>query len=103
MFKGYVPMKGKRPTESVKGRTEFYELGEVEHLLEYGGVLKDEIIMIDIDNKEQSKILDKILKDLDIKCNRLKTSRGMHFYFKNTDVTTNCIAKFTAILVFPLP
>lgn len=97
MFKGYVPMKGKRPTESVKGRTEFYNLGEVEHLLEYGGVLKDEIIMIDIDNKEQSKILDKILKDFNIKCNRLKTSRGMHFYFKNTDVTTNCIAKFTAI------
>lgn len=97
MFKGYIPMKGKRPTEKVKGRTEFYNLEEVEHLHEYGGILADEYIMIDIDDREQGEILNNILIDLGIKCNKLKTSRGMHFYFINTGVSTNCIAKSTAI------
>ena len=97
MFKGYIPLKGKRPTEKVKDRKEFYELHEVEHLQEYGGILGDDFIMIDIDDIEQSEILNKIINDLSIKCNTLKTSRGMHFYFKNTTVTTNAIQKSSAI------
>lgn len=97
MFKGYIPLKGKRPTEKVKDRKEFYELYEVEHLQEYGGILEDDYIMIDIDDIDQSEILNKIVNDLSIKCNTLKTSRGMHFYFKNTSVTTNAIQKSSAI------
>ena len=97
MFKGYIPLKGKRPTEKVKDRKEFYELHEVEHLQEYGGILGDDFIMIDIDDIEQSEILNKIINDLSIKCNTLKTSRGMHFYFKNTTVTTNAIQKSSAV------
>lgn len=90
-------MKAKRPTEKVKGRTEFYELHEVEHLQEFGGILEDDYIMIDIDDSEQAEILNKIIDDLNIKCNKLKTSRGRHFYFKNTTMINNCIGKQTAI------
>lgn len=97
MFKGYMPMKGKRPTEKVKDRTEFYEISEVEHLHEYGGILSDEYIMIDIDDQIQADTLNKIIKDLNINCNMLKTSRGRHFYFKNTNVSANAIGKSTAI------
>ena len=97
MFKGYIPLKGKRPTEKVKDRKEFYELHKVEHLQEYGGILEDDYIMIDVDDVDQANILNKIITDLDIKCNKLKTSRGMHFYFKNTSVSTNAIQKSSAI------
>lgn len=97
MFKGFIPMKGKRPTEKVRGRTNFYELEEVEHLNEYGGVLSDDFIMIDVDEYEQSETLLKIINDLNIKCNMIQTSRGKHFYFKNTQVTSNAIQKVTAI------
>lgn len=97
MFKGFIPMKGKRPTEKVRGRKEFYELEEVEHLNEYGGVLSDDYIMIDVDDLEQSNTLLKIINDLNIKCNILKTSRGKHFYFKNTNVAANAIQKVSAI------
>ncbi len=92
MFKGYVPMTGKKPAEPIKNRTEFHLLEEVDHLYEYGGVLKDDIILVDSDFKEESDVLLKIIKDLKINCNILKTTRGIHMYFKNTDVTGNKIA-----------
>ncbi len=91
IFKGFIPTKGKKPIESIKGRTSFYSLGDVSHLGSYGGVLKDDVILIDSDDEEQSKILFKIIQDLDIKCNVIQTDRGKHFYFKNTDVKSNKI------------
>ena len=89
LFKGYIPnggKDGKRPTEDYKNRITFYTLEEVKPLKSYGGVLKDDIIQIDIDDFEQSEIVFKIIEDLNINCHVLKTTRGKHFYFKNTDV-----------------
>lgn len=91
MFKGYIPTKGKQPTESIKGRASFYPLGEVEHLQSYGGILKDDVIMVDSDDGEESEILYKIVQDNKIQCNVLKTTRGKHFYFKNTNIKSNKI------------
>lgn len=84
MFKGYVGMKGKRPIESIKSRSEFSSLDQVKDLEEYGGVLSDEYILIDIDSKEESEVLQKIIQDKGINCTIIKTTRGKHFYFKNT-------------------
>ena len=97
MFKGYIPTNGKRPTEKVKGRTSFYTLDEVKELNEYGGILKDEYIMIDVDDRVQSIILKQMLDDLEIKYHSLKTTRGMHFYFLNTNVNVNAISVTTAV------
>lgn len=60
LFKGYLPLggkEGKTPTEEYKDRTEFYNLKEVENLNGYGGVLKDDLIQIDVDNQEQAETL----------------------------------------------
>ena len=92
IFKGFMPTKGKKPIESIKGRTSFYSLGDVSHLGSYGGVLKDDVILVDSDNGDESDILFKIIQDLDIKCNVIQTDRGKHFYFKNTDVKSNKIS-----------
>lgn len=97
MFKGYIPTRGKRPTESVKGRSQFYTMDEVKDLAEYGGVLDDNYIMVDVDDRVQSIILKQILDDLEIKYHSLKTTRGMHFYFLNTNVNSNAIAVTTAV------
>ena len=91
IFKGFVPTKGKRPIESIRGRAEFYPLEEVKHLESYGGVLKDDVILVDSDDDNESDILFKIIQDLDINCNVIQTTRGKHFYFKNTDVKSNKI------------
>ena len=89
MFKGYIPTggpDGKKATEKYKNRTEFYDLADVEKLNSFGAVLGDEIIQIDVDDYEQSEILYNIVKSENIKCNILKTSRGKHFYFINTNI-----------------
>ncbi|WP_195251847.1 phage/plasmid primase, P4 family [Romboutsia sp. 1001713B170207_170306_H8] len=97
MFKGYIPTNGKRPTEEYKNRTEFYNLSDVEKLNSYGAVLSDEIIQIDIDDEEQSEIVFDIIQEQNIQCNILKTSRGKHFYFLNTNMDRRKQGYVTAI------
>ncbi len=97
MFKGYVEMKGKRPTEPIKGRTEFSALEDVKDLQEYGGVLSDDIILVDVDNMTEAEQLNHIINDMGIQCTKIQTTRGMHFYFKNTGVRSNSIHKLSAI------
>lgn len=97
MFKGYVETRGKKTIEAVKGRTEFWSLEEVKHLKEYGGVLADDMILVDIDNREEAEKLNYILDDMGINCTKIETSRGMHFYFKNNGVKSNSIHKSNAI------
>ncbi|MDS1005376.1 phage/plasmid primase, P4 family [Clostridium sporogenes] len=100
MWKGYIPTggrDGKHPTEEYKDRTEFYKLEEVEKLQSYGGVLKDNIIQIDIDDKEQSDILYKIIKELNINTTVLQTTRGKHFYFLNPGIERRKQGYYTAL------
>lgn len=97
MFKGYIPTNGKKPTEEYKNRTEFYSLSDVEKLNSYGAVLSDEIIQIDIDDEEQSEIVFDIIQKQNIQCNILKTSRGKHFYFLNTNMDRRKQGYLTAI------
>lgn len=92
-----MPTNGKKPTEEYKNRTEFYKLEDVEKLKSYGGVLKDEIIQIDIDDFEKSEIVFKIVNDLNISCNVLETTRGKHFYFLNNNIERRKQGYSTAI------
>ncbi|EJE7235422.1 DNA primase, partial [Clostridium botulinum] len=100
MFKGYIPTggkDGKKPTEEYKDRVDFYSLEDVESLNSYGGVLKDNIIQIDIDDKEQSDILYKIIKELNINTTVLQTTRGKHFYFLNPGIERRKQGYYTAL------
>lgn len=86
IFKGYIPTMGKNPIEKYKNRNDFYTLDDVTKLESYGGVLKNEVIQIDVDDKNQSDKLLKIIENLNINCNILETTRGKHFYFNNTGI-----------------
>lgn len=89
IFKGYIPLKGKKPIESYRGRKEFYSFEYIRKTdSDYGGVLKDDIVQIDIDSTEEAEIVKRIVTELDIQCNILKTDRGMHFYFINAGLRT---------------
>lgn len=90
LFKGYLPTKNKKCLISWKNNeSALLNLDEVKRFDEYAGVLSEETILIDIDNFEQSEILFKIVSDLQLKCVVYETSRGKHFYFKNSGVKTN--------------
>jgi putative DNA primase/helicase len=100
VWKGYIPTggkDGKTPAEEYKNRTEFYSLSDVEKLDSYGGVLDDNLIQIDVDNEEQSNVLYKIVQTLKINSTVLQTSRGKHFYFKNSNIEKRKQGYSTAI------
>ena len=92
-FKGYVPTKDKKCLLKFKGKSsdELQTYEQVKNLPEYAGILADNIILIDVDNYEQSELLFKIITDLKIKCRIYGTTRGKHFLFVNDSVDTNKI------------
>lgn len=87
-FKGYVETKDKKCIEKFKNRTDFKTYRQVKSLPEFAGILATDIILIDIDDFEQSEKLFNIVKDLQLKCRVYQTSRGKHFLFKNITVET---------------
>lgn len=90
LFKGYVPTKNKKCLQAFKGKpTKNYR--QVKNLSEFAGILAEDIILIDIDDFEQSEILMKIVEDQQLRCRVYETSRGKHFLFKNDGVESNKI------------
>ena len=85
LFKGYVPTKDKKCRTPFKGKN-LQTLKDVYNLPEYAGVLAEDVILIDVDDLEQSDILFKIIEDNEIRCRIYQTSRGKHFLFKNNGV-----------------
>ncbi len=97
LFRGYVPTKNKRATIKFKDSPALpYE--QVATLDEYAGVLNDNTVLIDIDDKEQSDILMDIVEELQIDCRVYQTTRGRHFLFRNDKRITKC-ATDTALAV----
>ena len=86
LFKGYVATKNKKCLEKFKGRTDFKSYEEVKDLPEFAGILGDETVLIDIDDKAQSEILMNIVEKLQLDCRVYQTTRGRHFLFKNNGI-----------------
>jgi len=98
IFKGYIPLKGKKPMEEYKNPKDFYNYDYIRKTKgDYGAVLKDDIVQIDLDSLEEAEVIKTIISDLNIKCSILKTDRGMHFYFKNTDLDTRKVKSKTPV------
>lgn len=94
LFKGYVITNNKKSTEKLRGRDDFKTYEQVKNLPEFAGVLSESTILIDIDDKEESDIMLKIIKGEKLKCRVYETTRGKHFLFKNDlqkTNKTNCI------------
>lgn len=93
LFRGYVPTKNKECLMSFKGKdsSELKTLEEVQDLPEYAGVLEDGIVLIDIDDKDQSETMLDIIDDMNLNCKVFMTRRGKHFLFSNLDANGNYI------------
>lgn len=90
-FRGYVPTKNKKaiiPYDGVPDH-ELPTYDEVKDLDEFAGVLANDVILIDVDDAEQSDILMDIVEDLQLDCRVYQTTRGRHFLFKNNGVKSN--------------
>lgn len=85
-YKGYIRTKDKSSIDKFKGVDSLRSFEEVKDLSEYAGVLAENVILIDVDDREQSEILMDIVDDLNVRCRVYKTTRGMHFLFMNDHV-----------------
>lgn len=86
LYKGYTKNDGKRPVDKIKGVTSFRTLEEVQGFDSYGGVLADNVILVDIDDRDQSEKLMEIIEAKQINCRVIETSRGRHFLFVNNGI-----------------
>ena len=84
LFKGYVRTRDKKCLDKFKDAP-LRTLEEVKDLPEYAGILANGIILIDIDDQEQSEILMEIVEDKQIDCRVYQTTRGRHFVFRNPE------------------
>lgn len=85
IYKGFVPTRNKHCLKKFKNAP-LMSYEEVKDLDEFAGIIRDDIIMVDLDDGEQADLLMDIVEDLQLKCIVMKTTRGKHFYFKNTEV-----------------
>lgn len=86
IFRGYVKTKNKKCTQKFANGEKLLTLEQAKKLDEYAGIIADGVILVDIDDKDQSEILMDIVEDLQLNCRVYQTTRGRHFYFKNDGV-----------------
>ena len=84
LFKGYILSDGKRPISSIKNGD---YLATPPDVSDYVGVLKDEYIQLDFDDEDSSTTILKVVDKYKLKCDILKTTRGIHLYFLNDEFT----------------
>lgn len=96
LFKGFIKSKGKQPLSKVIGGT-YEQLPPIDS--DYVGVLKDDYVQVDIDDKKYAETILKIVRDKKIRCDVLETKRGLHFYFKDTNrkLTGKLVHYYSAI------
>ena len=85
LFKGYVKTKNKQCTMPFKGKSseELLTLRDASQFEEFAGILNDNTVLIDVDDKDMSEILMRIVEDKQLACRVYETTRGKHFLFKN--------------------
>lgn len=86
LYKGFIATDGKTPLEKYKGKTDFKSYADVKDLPSFAGVLRDDCILIDIDDATQAEKMMQIVEDLQIRCRVTCTKRGKHFTFRNSGV-----------------
>ena len=86
LYKGFITTDGKQPTEKYKGVNKFKSYKDVKKLPSFAGVLKDDCIMIDLDDADQAEKMMQIVEDLQLRCRVTCTKRGKHFTFRNSGV-----------------
>ena len=89
-FRGYVRTRNKKCLEKFKGVGDLKKLEDVQGYTEYAGILAADTVLIDVDSNTEAEKLLKAVKAKEIKCQVRQTTRGMHFFFKNSGDFTKC-------------
>lgn len=95
LFNGFLSSNGKIPLSSVKDKSNWLSEPPIG---DYVGILNEQYCQIDFDTEEDAKIAMDIVLEYKLKCDILKTTRGIHLYFKDTGrIQSQCVGHFNAI------
>lgn len=90
LYRGFVKTRNKKCVEKFKDRNDLMNLEQAQQLDEYAGILAENIVLVDFDDETHAKIAFDIVKAEQLNCVAVKTSRGIHLYFKCNEHTQNC-------------
>lgn len=106
-YRGYVPTKNKKSLISFKNKP-IMSFDEVKDLPEYAGVLNDNTVLIDIDDKDYkirgrkpSDVMMDIIEDLQMNCRVHESRGGIHVLFKNDGRHKKCLTAKTLACGIP--
>ena len=74
-----------------------HPLTEVEDFDNLGVLIPEPLVVFDFDSPSDAEIILNIVEELDIHCNVMKTTRGVHIWFKSDDPIKNVIKNRCAI------
>lgn len=85
IIKGAIPTKNKKSIQPFKDKnsSKLLTIAQASPLSEYGLVLGEHTVLLDIDDQEQAEILMGIVEAKQLDCLVWQTTRGKHFLFKN--------------------
>lgn len=96
-FRGFIRLNGKKSIDKFKD-TDVWNYDSVKDYPSYAGVLSPETVVIDVDDETQANKLLDIIEAEDIKCLVSRTTRGLHFFFKNDGTWEKCSTESTLAL-----
>lgn len=106
-YRGYIITKNKESTMKFKNK-DVLTYDQVKDLPEYAGVLAENAVLVDIDDKygtirgrKLSDVLLDIVEDLQLKCRIHESRGGIHLLFKNDGVHNKCITEKTLACGIP--
>lgn len=89
LFKGFLATRNK-VARGKWGDGDLLTLDQAEKLDEYAGVLAENVVLLDVDDAEQSEIVMNMVEDMQLDCMVNQTTRGKHFFFRNEGAVEKC-------------
>lgn len=86
----FVILNGKTPTHSFKEKGKTWD--EVKDFDNVGLIVPKGYLVLDFDTTSDAEIMLRIVQELDLKCKVVKTTRGIHCYFKRGGID-KCFTK----------
>jgi putative DNA primase/helicase len=97
LFNGYLISNYKTPLSSVKNKENWLTSPPTDGR-DYCGILNEDYIQLDFDKEEDANTMLKIIDEYKIKCDILKTSRGIHVYMLDDgSIKSQSVGVFNAI------
>lgn len=97
----YIILDGKTPTHSFKDGVGAKTWDEVKDFDDVACIVPKGYIVLDFDTTSDAEIMLKIVEGMDLKCRVMKTTRGVHCWFKTTEESPkNFIKSRLAVGIF---